>query len=67
MCYNYSMTTSNDTTVNFLVINEGKTNERVETVRPLKTVDGKTLVAFIRGARIDTKWVSTHRIASRGK
>lgn len=57
-CDDSYMNTTHTITVN------GVTGTRVEVVRPVRrNADGsKTLISFIKGARVSTKWVSTSRI-----
>jgi hypothetical protein len=58
---------SNETSTGtvYTITVKGTAGERVEVVRPLQVRGDKTLVAFVRGARIATKWVSTARIETR--
>lgn len=48
-----------------LTVNAGTAAERQEVVRPLAERDGKTLVSFIRGSRVATKWVASDRVQLR--
>lgn len=45
-----------------ITFNEGKTTEKTEVCRPLKENGSKTLIAYIKGARVATAWVNTDRI-----
>lgn len=45
-----------------ITFNQGKTTEKTEVCRPLKENGNKTLIAYIKGARVATAWVSTDRI-----
>lgn len=49
----------------FVIVNEGTQSERTEVVKPLKEYNGRTLVAFVKGGRILTRWVKTERVQSR--
>jgi hypothetical protein len=49
-------------TTKVIVVNEGKANERTEVVKPLHVRGERTLVAFIQGAGVATKWVQSNRI-----
>lgn len=62
MAHNGSMDTTTPTRA--ITVNAGTDREATQVVRPLKenAKSGKTLVAFIQGARIATKWIRTDRI-----
>lgn len=46
-----------------IIVNAGTTHEETQVVKPLKdNGKGKTLVAFIQGANVSTKWVKSERI-----
>lgn len=50
-------------TTQAILVNAGTTRETTQVVKPLwDNGKGKTLVSFIQGARIATKWVKTERI-----
>ncbi len=53
------------TTVSLIILHRGTQREREEVVRPLTVRGDKTLVAFIKGASIATRWVKTERITTR--
>lgn len=57
--------TTADNTVYLLKINVGLVSERIEVVRPLKVSGNKTLVAYIYGSSVRTKWVTSSRIEKR--
>lgn len=62
MVHNRPMDTTTPTQV--ITVNAGTDRETTQVVRPLKenAKSGKTLVAFIAGTRIATKWIRTDRI-----
>lgn len=39
--------------------------DRTEVVRPLRTRGNNTLIGYIRGARVASKWIRTDRITNR--
>lgn len=46
-----------------ILVNAGTTREVTQVVKPLKdNGKGKTLVAFIQGAGVSTKWIKSERI-----
>lgn len=46
-----------------IIIHAGTSREATQVVKPLKDNGrGKTLVAFIQGANISTKWIKSERI-----
>ena len=61
-------TTATDTatvTTQVIIVNAGTTRETTQVVKPIKENDkGMTLVFFIQGARVSTKWVKTSRIVT---
>lgn len=60
--YHRTMTTATVIT-QAIIVNAGTTREATQVVKPLKdNGKGKTLVAYIDGARISTKWIKTERI-----
>lgn len=61
-------TTATDTTTvttQVIIVNAGTTRETTQVVKPIKENDkGMTLVFFIQGASVSTKWVKTSRIVT---
>lgn len=53
------------TTTHTVTVNANTTREREEVVRPLKAAAEMTLVAYIRGSSVATRWVKTNRIKKR--
>lgn len=46
----------------YIITNEGTTKEKREVVKPLATRGDKTCIAYVKGSRVASKWVSTSRV-----